>query len=178
MGFRQVAHGVSALVSAALFLLAASASAHAGPTAKQYVSSAGGRAKIVASGKLVLAGRRMICGRRPTVLDPNFIDFGGAYPGFLILNMRKIKRLPRAVQFYVFAHECGHQFRGQDEEAADCFAVKRGRRQGWLSPAGLKQICKFMSPLTGDTMHATGTERCQLMRQCYKNARSRRRANR
>ena len=178
MGFRQVAHGVSALVSAALILLAASASAHAGPTVKQYAISAGARAKIVAPGKLVLAGRRMTCGRRPTVLDPNFIDFGGAYPGFLILNMRKIKRLPRAVQFYVFAHECGHQFRGQNEEAADCFAVKRGRRQGWLSPAGLGKICKFMRPLRGDAMHATGSVRCRLMRQCYKDAGRRRRANR
>ena len=173
MGFRQAAHGVPALLSAALILLAIAAFAHAGPTVKQYVTSAGGRAKIIAPGKLVLAGRRMICGRRPTVLDPNFVDFGGAYPGFLILNLRKIKRLPRAVQLYVFAHECGHQFRGTNEEAVDCFAVKRGRRQGWLSAAGLKQICKFMGPLAGDTMHATGTVRCQLMRQCYKNAKGR-----
>lgn len=170
MGFRQVLHSIAALGCAALILIATAPLTYAGPTVAQYVTGAGRKAKIVPPGRLVLAGRRMTCGRRPTVLDPNFVDYGGAYPGFLILNMKKIRRLPRAVQHYVFAHECGHQFRGPNEEAADCFAVKRGRRQGWLSGVGLNQICKFMAPLRGDTMHAPGSARCLQMRQCFKDA--------
>ena len=144
--------------------------ASANPTVKQYLEVAGLQAKLVPHGKLRIAGRSMNCGRRPTVYDPDFIDYGGAYPGFIILNPRMIKRLPIAVQRYVFAHECGHQFRGGDEAAADCFAVKRGRRQGWLSAKGLDRICHFMMPHVGDSMHPPGPKRCSNMRFCYKNA--------
>ncbi len=170
MAGRRLVHAMVALGCAGLTICAMASLAGAEPTAAQYVTGAGRKAKIVPPGRLVVAGRRMTCGRRPTVLDPDFVDFGGAYPGFVILNMKKMRRLPRAVQYYVFAHECGHQFRGPNEEAADCFAIKRGRRQGWLSAAGLSQICKFLRPLAGDNMHAPGTLRCEVMRQCYENA--------
>ncbi len=142
----------------------------ANPTVKQYLQVAGAQAKLIPAGKLRIAGQSMYCGRRPTVVDPNFVDYGGAYPGFIILNPKLMSRLPSAVQHYVFAHECGHQFRGADEAAADCFAVKRGRRQGWLTLKGLDQICRFMIPHSGDYMHPPGPERCANMRQCYKNA--------
>ena len=56
---------------------------------------------------------------------------------------------------------------GFDEETADCFAVQRGRRQGWLTPDGLVEVCRFIAPAKGDSMHFSGSHRCQLMRQCY-----------
>jgi hypothetical protein len=71
------------------------------------------------------------------------------------------------VKQWIYAHECGHQFRGQDEETADCFAVQRGRRQGWLTPEGLEEVCTFISPAKGDAMHFSGSYRCTYMRQCY-----------
>ncbi len=137
------------------------------PTPKEYVDHVGNGATIVRPGGLKLDSRRVICGRRPTVLDNNLDDYGAAYPGFLILNPRLLARVPTAVKLWIHAHECGHQFRGPDEETADCFAVQRGRREGWLTPEGLNQVCRFIAPAKADSMHFSGANRCDYMRKCY-----------
>lgn len=142
--------------------------AEGGPTPEQYVQQAGGDARIVPWGELTIDGHKLICGKRPTVLDSKLDDYGAAFPGFLILNpklLAKIKSLP--VKLWIHAHECGHQFRGPDEETADCFAVQRGRRQGWLTPQGLEDVCTFMAPAKADNVHFTGTQRCEAMKACY-----------
>jgi len=143
-------------------------SAHADdiPTPEEYAAHVGG-APVLKPGELKLDGRRQICGQRPTVIDRNLDDYGAAYPGFLILNPRLIERVSTPVKLWIYAHECGHQFRGPDEETADCFAVQRGRRQGWLTPDGLEEVCKFISPAKGSSMHLSGSHRCAYMRKCY-----------
>lgn len=151
----------------AMMCVAAVASAQAGPTPEEYAAHVGGDAKIVGPGELKLDGRKMTCGQRPTVLDNQLDDYGAAYPGFLILNPKLISKVPTVVKQWIFAHECGHQFRGPDEETADCFAVQRGRRQGWLSLEGLEEVCNFISPAKGDSMHFSGSHRCEAMRRCY-----------
>ena len=156
---------VAAIATTALALHVAAAGA--GPTPEEYVAHVGGDAKIVPPGQLKLGPHRMLCGQRPTVLDNQLDDYGAAYPGFLILNPRLIERVPLVVRKWIFAHECGHQFRGPDEETADCFAVQRGRRQGWLTPEGLDEICSFIKPAKGDSMHFSGSQRCEQMRKCY-----------
>ena len=135
-----------------------------------YLAKAGPDAKLIAPGQLTIDGHRMICGKRPTVIDRKFESWGGAYPGYLILNTDRIKGLPTPVKLFVFAHECGHQFIGRDEEAADCFGVKRGRRYGWLKEEGLAQVCDFISRLKGDGDHDAGPKRCTKMRRCYLDA--------
>src|SRR5437870_565010 len=138
------------------------------PTPEEYVRKVGGDAQIVPVGMLKIDGQTAICGRRPTVLNNNLDDYGAAYQGFVILNpklLAKLKSTP--VKLWIHAHECGHQFRGPDEETADCFAVQRGRRQGWLTPQGLEEVCLFMSPAKSDNAHFTGTKRCEAMRECY-----------
>jgi len=135
------------------------------PTVEQYAAHVGGR--IIPSGQLVLDGSTMICGRRPTVLDSNLDDYGAAYPGFLILNPKLIARVPKAVKLWIYSHECGHQFRGPDEEVADCFAVQRGRRQRWLTTDGVEQICRFIGPAKGSSMHYSGKDRCIIMKRCF-----------
>ncbi len=109
----------------------------AGLTLKGYMAKAGPDAKLIAAGKLKIDKHRMACGRRPTVIDPKFDSWGGAYPGYLILNPDRLKGLATPVKLFVYAHECGHQFIGRDEAAADCFGIKRGRRYGWLKEEGL-----------------------------------------
>ena len=141
--------------------------AHAGPTPEEYVQHVGGDAQIIAAGQLRLDGQRALCGQRPTVLDNNLDDYGAAYPGFLILNPKLLKRVSTPVKMWIYAHECGHQFRGPDEETADCFAVQRGRRQKWLTPEGLEDVCRFIAPAKGDSMHFSGSHRCETMRKCY-----------
>jgi hypothetical protein len=137
------------------------------PTPEQYVATVGGDSHIVAPGEFVLDGQKQTCGQRPTVVDSQLDDYGAAYPGFLIMNPRLLERVSTPVKQWIYAHECGHQFRGPDEETADCFAVQRGRRQGWLKPEGLEEVCAFISPAKGDSMHLSGSYRCEYMRKCY-----------
>lgn len=150
-----------------LSLVSLVGAAIAGPTPEEYIARRGGGARLVPAGKLVLDNRRMICGRRPTVLDERLDDYGAAYPGFLILNPKLLAKVSTPVKLWVHAHECGHQYRGPDEETADCFAVQRGRRQGWLTPEGLEEVCHFIAPAKGDSMHFSGSRRCDAMRRCY-----------
>lgn len=137
------------------------------PTPEQYIGNAGGETELLPPGDFKLDGRRQSCGQRPVVTDNKLDDYGAAYPGFLIMNPRLLDKVSTPVKQWIFAHECGHQFRGPDEETADCFAVQRGRRQGWLTPEGLEEVCNFISPAKGDSMHFSGSHRCEYMRKCY-----------
>jgi hypothetical protein len=139
----------------------------ASPTPEEYLAHVGGDATLVPPGQLKLDNRRLTCGKRPTVLDNQLDDYGAAYPGFLILNPRLLGKVSTPVKLWIFAHECGHQFRGPDEETADCFAVQRGRREGWLTSDGLDEVCRFIAPARGDSMHFAGSHRCEAMRKCY-----------
>ncbi len=137
------------------------------PTPEEYVSHVGGNARILAPGEFKLDGNSQWCGKRPVVVDDKLDDYGAAYPGFLIFNSKLMSQVSTPVKFWIFAHECAHQFRGPDEKTADCFAVQRGRRQGWLTIDGVEEICRFISPAKGDVMHFSGSHRCEYMRQCY-----------
>jgi hypothetical protein len=137
------------------------------PTPEEYVEHVGGDARIVEPGEFKLDDYKLYCGTRPTVIDNKLDDYGAAYPGYLIMNMKLLDRVSTPVKLWIYSHECGHQFRGPDEATADCFAVQRGRRQGWLSPGGVEEICEFIRPATGDSMHFSGSHRCEYMRQCF-----------
>lgn len=166
MDFGKTACRLAVAIAASVLTIAC-ATADGTPTPEEYVAHVGAAAKILQPGEFKLDGHRLWCGRRPVVVDPQLDDYGAAYPGFLIMNPRLLDKVSHPVKRWIFAHECGHQFRGPDEETADCFAVQRGRRQGWLSPAGLDEVCTFIAPAKGDMMHLSGSHRCEYMRQCY-----------
>jgi hypothetical protein len=172
MGAMRVGASVSGMwraVAALLILALASLTGAAAdsPSPEEYLTRSGPDAKLVQPGELELDGRKLVCGRRPTVLDEKLDDYGAAYPGFLILNPKLMAKVSTPVKLWIHAHECRHQYRGPDEETADCFAVQRGRRQGWLTPEGLEEVCRFISPAKGDAMHFAGSHRCDAMRRCY-----------
>ena len=139
-----------------------------GPSLEDYLKNVGPDAKLVAQGALKLDGKAANCGKRPTVLNPNFDSWGGAFPGFLILNTKKISGLSTQVKLYVYSHECGHQFEGADESKADLFAIRRGVKWGWLDAQGMEDICTFISQLKGDGVHPPGPQRCETMRKYYR----------
>ena len=95
--------------------------------------------KLVAPGRLVVAGRKLSCGATATLLR----DFEGfaVSSTVIMLNMQALKDLPRPVQWLIYYHECGHILFGPSETAADCYAVRRARREGWLSKQALDDVC-------------------------------------
>jgi hypothetical protein len=139
-----------------------------GPTLDEYLKSLGPDGKLIAHGALKIDGKSVNCGKRPTVYNPNFDSWGGAFPGFLILNNAKMKGLSTQVKLYIYSHECGHQFIGASETKADLFAIRRGVRYGWLDAQGMEDICTFISQLKGDAVHPPGSERCETMRKYYR----------
>jgi hypothetical protein len=139
-----------------------------GPTVKHYMGEAGADATLIQHGALKIDGKAVNCGTRPTVLNPNFDSWGGAFPGFVILNTRKISGLSTQVKLYIYSHECGHQFVGADEVKADLFAIRRGLKWGWLDAQGMEDICVFISQLKGDSVHPPGPTRCEAMRKYYR----------
>jgi hypothetical protein len=139
-----------------------------GPSLDEYIKQIGPDGKVIAHGQLKLDGRAVNCGKRPTVLNPNFDSWGGAFPGFLILNTKKISGLSTQVKLYIYSHECGHQFEGADETKADLFAIRRGVKWGWLDAQGMEDICVFISQLKGDSVHPPGPKRCEVMREYYR----------
>src|SRR3990170_272435 len=102
-----------------------------GPTIEEYLKEAP-NSKLIPHGELKIDGRSVNCGTRPTVINSEFDSWGGAFPGFVILNTKKIDGLSTAVKLYVYSHECGHQWEGPDETRADLFAIRRGVTRGWL----------------------------------------------
>jgi hypothetical protein len=140
----------------------------AGPSLDDYLKEVGSDGKLIPHGSLKIDGKSVNCGKRPTVLNPNFDSWGGAFPGFLILNNKKIKGLSTQVKLYIYSHECGHQFIGASETEADLFAIRRGVKYGWLDAQGIEDICIFISQLKGDSVHPPGPQRCETMRKYYR----------
>jgi hypothetical protein len=87
-------------------LMCSSGALAAPPTPDEYVSEAGGDARIIPAGELTIDGQKVICGQRPTVLDSKLDDYGAAYPGFLIFNPKYMGALKStAVKLWIHAHE-------------------------------------------------------------------------
>src|SRR5882724_2196005 len=123
------------------------------PDPRPEAYAADNEATLAPAGQIEIDGRRMTCGSFPTLLDTHYSDFGGAYRGFIVLNPRRFGELPTPVKLWIYSHECAHQTVGQDEVKADCVAVQRGRKEGWLNATGLAQVCEFMRPARADRSH-------------------------
>ena len=138
----------------------------------EYMAKAGPDVKLIKVGKLKIDGHTMRCGNKPTVIDPKFDSWAGAYPEFVILNPDRLKGLTTPVKLFIYSHECGHTQPAvsRNESAADCFGIKRGRRYKWLKEEGLAQVCDFISKLKSTSDHAAGPKRCKKMRRCYMEA--------
>jgi hypothetical protein len=65
-----------------------------GPTLEEYLKEAGPDVTVVQNGALKIGGHPVTCGKRPTVMNSNFSSWGGAFPGFLILNTKKSRASP------------------------------------------------------------------------------------
>ncbi|MFP3921778.1 MAG: hypothetical protein ACLFU3_08750 [Dichotomicrobium sp.] len=143
---------------------------YADPTPKQYLAHVGGKGEIVPAGEFQSEGRNFSCDHRPTVISEALDDYAAAYYGFLLVNKERFARLPMTLKRYVYAHECAHQYVGRGELAADCHAVREGRREGWLDEKGVDEICGFIGRAKGDATHPAGPKRCEHIRACFSGA--------
>lgn len=123
------------------------------------------QSKRVAPGRLVVAGRRLSCGRTATLIR----DFDGfaVSSTVIMLNMQAMKDLPRPVQWLIYYHECGHILYGPNESAADCYAVRRARRERWLTPKALEDICAAFDIAGHGPVHSDPEARCAMLQQCF-----------
>ncbi len=95
---------------------------------------------------------------------------GFALPGKILLGPKHLKQYPGITQRLIFLHECGHQYVGADETAADCWAVRIAKRQGWLTQAGIRSTCRALWHTAGGASHLPGPERCAALVQCFNDA--------
>lgn len=96
-------------------------------------------------------------------------DLAQAVPGEIRLSPGFFSQ-PDVLQIFVYAHECAHQIYGggaAGEAAADCWAIKLGRDQGWLPPNATQLIAQSVANTAGDWTHAPGPIRIQQMAACY-----------
>ncbi len=77
-----------------------------------------------------------------------------------------MSKVAAPVKLWIFHHECAHALGIRDETQADCLSVQRGQREGWLTPEGLEQVCRFIKNAKADATHPSGAERCTAMRAC------------
>jgi hypothetical protein len=140
------------------------------PTPEAYAAFVGGHATVTPADRYVLDGQHVTCGTAPTVLDPQLNDYAMSFPKFIIVRPDMMAKPATPVKLWIYYHECGHVVRGPDTNAADCYGIERGVREGWFTAQAMDQVCDFIRPGIADASHLSGTERCDLMRACYANA--------
>lgn len=121
--------------------------------------------QVIGPGQLVLAGLPVVCGGIPTAIQ-RINDMAFATPGWIILHP-DLFRLPPVVQVFIYAHECGHHNVGLNDAAADCWAIRTGRNQGWFTAGDIDLLVYYFGHGTGDFSHAPGPERIRNMVQCF-----------
>ena len=139
------------------------------------VASVGSAAMAAASvqmqpdGTLQIAGRTLKCDGIRNVLDPHLPNLGMASRrrNVLILNPSRLDRYSSTVSLFVFHHECGHHHVSSDEFEADCWAVHRGLRDGWLDRRHLGSICSSFGNRRETETHPAVDERCASLHQCF-----------
>ncbi len=150
--------GWAARLRASIVLLAAAAALGAGQALGVE------KDRLVPAGRLVIEGKRLSCGSTQTLLR----DFQGfaVSSTVIMLNMQALKDLPRQVQWLIYYHECGHILFGPGETAADCYAIRRAKREGWLNEETLDNICAVFNIAGHSPVHQDPEARCNQLRQC------------
>src|SRR5262245_49658571 len=135
-------------------------------------AKAGSAVSTRRDGSMEIAGRAVQCGSVRARLDPRLPGLGAAAPGagVLVLNPNGLQRQPANVRLFVFYHECGHHHVGASELQADCWAVNRGVREGWLDAAGLGQVCGSFGGMPETATHPSAARRCRNLDACFGSA--------
>ena len=119
-------------------------------------------------GTFAIDGTPIICGPLTFVIVPGLSDVAiNNGQGQILVNPQIMGGLPKVLKLYWMAHECGHYFVGSNEVAADCWAIKTGRNQGWFPPQAFQLLYQMFQNNPGDMAHPSGPQRVANMQQCY-----------
>ena len=112
-------------------------------------------------GSLQIAARKLRCGDVRNVLDARLPNLGISVPDakLLVINPARVARQPGTVRLFVYYHECGHHHVGASELSADCWAVRRGVREGWLNRLGSRRYAVIRQRI-GNPTHPSAARRC------------------
>lgn len=124
-------------------------------------------AQVYPPGTFGIDGYPVVCGSVTFVLNPQLNDVGQAQPGVIYLNPNVLMQMSTSMKLFWAAHECGHHVVGSNENAADCWAIRTGRDQGWFPPQAFQETIYQFQNNPGDFSHAPGPVRVQQMMQCY-----------
>jgi hypothetical protein len=121
-----------------------------------------------------IAGFPVGCGNAWTVVGPGVGDIARAVPAMAGYPPRiwidpSYYSLPAPVQFFIYGHECGHHIVGMNEDAADCWAARTGRHQGWFTTTTMQYLIQAFQWNPGDWTHAPGPVRLQRIWNCFTN---------
>ena len=110
-------------------------------------------------------GGGLTCGGTQTLLR----DFEGfaVSSTVIMLNVQALNPLPQKVQWLIYYQGCGDMLFGPSETSADCYAVRRARREGWLDEQALDDICAVFNIAGHGPVHPDPEERCNQLRQCF-----------
>lgn len=122
---------------------------------------------VYAPGTFSIDGIPVNCGSVTTILDPSLNDVGMARPGVIVLNPNILSNMSTSMRLFWYAHECGHHIVGANEAAADCWAIRTGRDQGWFPPYAFDEMIEQFRYNPGSFTHAPGPIRVEQMMQCY-----------
>lgn len=95
----------------------------------------------------------------------------------IYLNPIILNTLPPSIQLFVYAHECAHHhlghtygfYRPSKEREADCWAIRTGRDQGWITPNTLDTMVYYFIGNPGSPWgHLPGPQRLQHFVNCYR----------
>lgn len=123
--------------------------------------------QVYPPGTFSVDGVPVVCGSVAFVLDPSLPDVGMARPGVIILNPMYYGGMSTSAKLFWVGHECGHHVVGLNESAADCWAVRTGRDQGWFPPSTFQEMIYQMQNNPGDFYHPPGAARIANMISCY-----------
>ncbi|WP_440217260.1 hypothetical protein [Chromobacterium piscinae] len=120
-----------------------------------------------------IGGASVVCMGIPTVVVSPLNDIayaapaGTMFPFPAILLRPDVFQYPPVLQLFIYAHECGHFNVGPDETAADCWAIKLGRNQGWFTAASFPLLIQALGNSPGNSTHLPGPYRLAALQQCF-----------
>ncbi len=134
--------------------------------------------------RINLGGQELTCRdfRGQTVRSIHMNDLGDVAHARIVnrmpiitLNKRRLDTLPDKLQVFFFHHECAHHILGHvfyptqtSENEADCYAIKVGRRSGYLTREDVESFAPYIASSRGSAFgHLPGPFRSKRLVACF-----------